>query len=204
MGNNLTMRIKDEMLKMLATYETAESTLGFEVDSKRAAEEISEQAAKRYMDIVKMSKRLPFVNESKIEIARGVGAAAQLDFDPWDVCRTENVRIRFAYSIARIFEDKAGARHKFSVWSGICYGSKTAYGKGTHVVVAAPSAQKAVASINEVLGGRENLSGFRDHWTGGGTVGEALATKIGIWAAKKKQSYPHAESDYELIWEPKS
>jgi hypothetical protein len=199
MGNNLLMRMKDQFVSTLAVYETAQSTLGFEVDSKRAAEEISEQIVKRYMALVKMAKRQKFVDEAKAEIAMVVDAAASLDKDPWDVCRNENVRIRVAYSFARIIEKKAGDRHKFSVWSGWLHGAG-AKGKGLKFLIAAPSRKAAVAMLNAHFKMHETVNWANEHWSMGGTAGESVATKIGIWTNPDEYC---EEKDYKFVWEPK-
>jgi len=208
MANNLTMNIKDLMLSLLQLYAEAESTLGFETDVKRAAEEIGGQAVKKYMEFVKLEKHLPFLDKAKARIMAGVEAGARLDQDPWDVCRTDNVRITFAYSIARIFEEEAGARHKFSIWSATVYSAnKLLKGfkrgeshRGIDLLIAAPSKKKAVSMINNLLGSHETVSWANQHWTGGGTVGNKVATKIGIWAARDGYK---TEEDYKLVWEPK-
>jgi len=208
MANPLTMRIKDLMISVLQLYAEAESTLGFETDVKRSAEEIGEQAVKRYMEFVKLEQRLPFLDKAKARIMAGVDAGARLDNDPWDVCRTEKVRITFAYSIARIFDEEAGPRHKFSVWSATVYSaSKVLKGfkrgeshRGINLIVAAPSKKAALSAINKLLGGHETMSWANDHWTGGGSAGVKVATKIGIWAA---EDGTFNADNFKLVWEPK-
>lgn len=203
MANTLTIRIKDLMISVLQLYAEAESTLGFEVDTKRAAEEIAHQAIQQYMKFVKMEKPEPFLDKVRVRIMAGVDAAARLDKDPWDSCRTENVRVTFAYSIARILDEEAGDRHKFSVWSGSILGVKGHGNRGVPCIVAAPSAKAAVSYLNKAVPhARESLSWFRDHWAGGGNTGNKLATKLGVWLGKKKGNTDVVE-DYELIWEPK-
>lgn len=204
MGNNLLMRMKDRFVGTLAVYAQAECTLGFELDRARAAEEISKQIATTYMSLVQMDRTQPFVLEAMREIAMVVVAAADLDRDPWDICRSEGVRIRAAYGFARIMEKKAGDRHKFTVWSGSILGVVGMGNRGVPCIVAAPSAKKAVEYLNTAVPhARETLSWFSQHWSGGGNTGEALATKRGVWIGKKKGSTDVIDG-YRLAWEPKS
>lgn len=205
MGNNLLMRMKDRFVGTLAVYATAESTLGYEVDSKRAAEEISKQIVTTYMSLVQMDRVQPFVLEARAEIAMMVLAAADLDkADPWVICREEGTRIRTAYSMARVLENKAGDRHKFTVWSGSILGVVGMGNRGVPCIVAAPSAKKAVEYLNTAIPhARETLSWFSQHWSGGGNTGEALATKRGVWIGTKKGRTDVVDG-YKLAWEPKS
>lgn len=209
MSNDLMMRMKDQVLLVLADYQTCK--LEHEVYLDRETERVSSEIAKRVMSnyaiLAKKKESEPYMDEARTEIEAVVAEGAKLKRDPWAVCRHESTRICAAYAISRIIEAKAGKKHKFSVWSATVYtGSKALKGfkRGDHhgvsLLIAAPSKKKGVEMVNNLIGGHETVSWANDHWSGGGTIGDKVATKIGIWAAKDAH---RTEDDYKLVWEPK-
>jgi len=214
-ATDMMMRVKDQVLIVPADYQTCklDTDAFLESDIERTSREIAKRVISNYAILAKIEKNQPFLDQARDEVEALIRENAKLKRDPWASCRDEGTRIRVSYAISRIIEAKAGKRHKFSVWSGIVYGIRAkkliperkgeASHRGTRILIAAPSAKKAVEALNEVLGLNENLSNFRGHWTGGGTLGNKVATKIGIWIGIKDEQFPHSEDDYKLIWEPK-
>lgn len=222
MTADMMMRVKDQILIVLADYESCQVDDRGALDcvpemdgmAQRTAVEITDRIINNYMILTDRKKAPPFLPLARAAIEAYIKDAAVTKRDPWAVCRGEGTRIRAAYDISRLIEARAGKAHKFSVWSGIVYGATAKKlmpkrkeedrHRGIRILIAAPSAKKAVETLNEVLGCNENLSNFRDHWTGGGTLGNRVATKIGIWAGVKDEQFAHTEKDWKLIWEPKS
>lgn len=211
MGNDLMMRMKDQVLIVLADYQSC--SLEHEVYLDQEIERIGREVAKRIVSnylILSGRKQLPkFMSSAKDRIEAEVMILGRAKRDPWAACRDEGSRIRVAYAVARIIEKAAGGAHKFSVWSCLVYTGnnpilkkfKTEDHRGVRLLIAAPSKKKGVEMVNQVLGAHETVSWANDHWSGGGTIGEKVATKVGIWAAKDEHV---DEKGYKLIWEPKS
>jgi len=211
MTANMMMRVKDQVLIVLADYQSCKRdeiderlNLDFDREVERVSREIAKRVMSNYAILAKKEASEPWMDEARSEIEVLIAQNAKLRRDPWAACRHESVRIQASYAIARIIETKAGKKHKFSVWSATIYSAtkliKMKDHRGAHILIAAPSKKKAVEMINEALGGNENLGWANGHWSGGGTVGNQVATKVGIWLGKSE--YCEAE-DYNLIWEPK-
>lgn len=202
MSNDLMMRIKDQALIVLADYATCKLDFDWEWERKSVAiaQEIAERMINNYMALTGRKKVLPYITLAKARIEVMILEAARAKHDPWATCRDEGLRIRTAYDIARAIDSKAGEAHKFSVWSAHLYGVKGFGRNGASVLIAAPSMKKAVDMANAHFGLHENLSWASEHWSGGGTVGKRVATKIGIWVAADKFK---TEDGYKLVWEPK-
>jgi|CXWL01.1.fsa_nt_gi hypothetical protein len=220
MTADMMMRVKDQVLIVLADYQSCKRDeiderldLNFEQEANRIAAEVAKRVMSNYKILTGRKNDLPFMILAQAAIEVYVLDQAKAKHDPWVLSRDEGTRIRAAYDISRIIEARAGKAHKFSVWSGIIYGATAKKlmpkrkeedrHRGIRILIAAPSAKKAVETLNEVLGCNENLSNFRDHWSGGGTLGNKVATKIGIWAGVKDEQFAHTEKDWKLIWEPK-
>jgi len=211
---DMMMRVKDQILIVLADYQSCKRDeiderldLNFEQESNRIAAEVAKRVMSNYAILTNRKKVMPFMTLAQAAIEVYVLEQAEVKRDPWVLSRDEGSRIRAAYDISRIIEARAGKVHKFSVWSATVYSAskllkkfKKEHHRGIDLLVAAPSKKAAVKMINDLLGGHETLNWANEHWTGGGTVGNRVATKIGIWAAP--DGFKKAE-DYELIWEPK-
>lgn len=213
MSSDLMMRIKDQVLIVLADYQSCkldevDSEVFWERESLRVAIDITGRVIKNYMILSGRKKELPYITLAKAKIEALVQDAAKAKRDPWACCRDEGTRIRMAYDIARAIDEKAGAAHKFTVFSATVYSaSKVLKGfkrgeshRGINLLIAAPSKKKGVEMVNDLLGGHETVSWANQHWTGGGTTGKKVATKIGIWAA---EDGTFSADNYKLVWEPK-
>ncbi len=210
MTTDMMMRVKDQILIVLADYQSCKRDeldhkldLNFESEANRVAIEVSTRVMNNYRILTNRKKEMPFMLLAKAAIEVYVLEQAKAKHDPWVLSRDEGSRIRAAYDISRIIDSRAGKAHKFSVWSGQILGV-TGYGNhGVPCIVAAPSAKAAVDYLNAAIPhARETLSWFREHWSGGGHTGSKLATKPGVWLGKKKGN-TDVVGDYKLIWEPK-
>lgn len=209
------MRVKDQVLIVLADYQSCKRDeidqkldMNFESESNRVAIDVSNRVMNNYKILANRKNEAPFMSLARAAIEIYVKEAAVAKHDPWALSRDEGTRIRAAYDISRIIEERAGKAHKFSVWSTTIYSAnkllkkfKSDSHRGIDILVAAPSRKKAVEMINGAFGLHETVSHASSHWGGGGTVGNRVATKIGIWAAR--EGYKTKEN-YELVWEPKS
>lgn len=210
MTTDMMMRVKDQILIVLADYQSCKRDeiderldLNFEQESNRIAAEVAKRVMSNYAILTNRKKVMPFMTLAQAAIEVYVLEQAKLKHDPWVLSRDEGSRIRAAYDISRIIDARAGKVHKFSVWSGSILGVAGHGNRGVPCIVAAPSAKAAVDYLNAAIPhARETLSWFREHWSGGGHTGNKLATKPGVWLGKKKGN-TDVVGDYELIWEPK-
>lgn len=211
MTTDMMMRVKDQILIVLADYQSCQVDDRGALDcvpeldglAQRTAVEITDRIISNYMILTDRKKAPPFIPLARAAIEAHIKDAAMSKRDPWSVCRGEGTRIQAAYDISRLIDARAGKAHKFTVWSGSVLGVAGRGRSDVPCIVAAPSAKAAVDYLNAAIPhARETLSWFRDHWTGGGHTGNKIATKPGVWLGKSKGRTDSVEG-YELIWEPK-